>query len=278
MQNWLIIRGNLEAKLQFIYFIPSSNGLGQAGLIKKAGLDNILDDPQKVTSNQIFSGPDGLAGFLFSFCQPKELKYKPAPAVSSEAEKTNCQGFDKSQQVWQKSNCGKYYIGFYSDSPPTEKELARDVQITGHPVKLGHGQTQTETQTDTDKWIIPLARIFPAGTKLPQSLILGSNGEVVTETLPKFVRFSAMCEKLWREFEIQIGLAAGEKSMTTAEGFTLATEALAINYRINVDGINILKLFNTQNIAQILLAVIDAQTVQAKMTELVGSSQDEKKS
>lgn len=227
--------------MQFLYFIPNQTNVKPA--IAAAGIADLLGE--NITSRAMYVGPDKLGGLMLHCGTPADCHYKPAV------------------QTWRIANSGLFYIGFYNESPPTAAELAHKTQIEGNSIELG----------DSDLWLIPLARIFPVGTKLPQSLVLGSKGEVVKEILPQFAKFSAKCEKFWRDFQIGVGLISGQPEMLESEAIELAAEAIGLNYKINIDGINALKLFTTQNIAEILALIVDAPTVMKNLKFAI----DEKK-
>lgn len=155
------------------------------------------------------------------------------------------------EQTWKKGINGKYHIGFYNGSPPTERILQRKKQLAGHEVELADG----------NKWLVPVARIITGKSALPQSLILGKNGEVFTEALPKYTQFSSKVEKLWEDFSSEIEGEKKQPKLTFKEQLQLAVEALAFNYRVGMDEVNILKLFTTQNFGEVLAAIIDIPTL-----------------
>lgn len=223
--------------MNFLYFVPNTR-TGDA--IRQAGISDLLE-PGKVASRTVFKGPDDLSGMMFYSGEAIDCNYKPQ------------------EQTWLKSNSGLFFIGYYKSSPPTILELKRTVQISGYPIELRNGES----------WLVPLARIFPNGTRLPQSLVLGSKGEVIKEILPQYATFSMKCEKFWKDFEISMGLTSGEPQMTEVEAIELAAEALNLNYRINIDGINAIKLFTTQNIGEILAMIVDSPTVIEKLSNFV---------
>lgn len=217
----------------FIYAIPNVNTVG-AELLANVGLSQLFDRA-KETQRHITRGPGG--GQCTLVCigdNGKSLFYKPA------------------EQTWQKSHNGKYWVGFYNDDPPTEQCLRRKMQLAGHYVEL----------TDGGKWLVPVARILSGGSRLPQSLILGSNGQVTTEALPQYAEFSSKVEKLWEDFQIENGWKEGKLQLSIAERMQLAIEALGWNYHVRTEEVNLLKLITSQNLSgEILAAIIDLPTL-----------------
>ena len=159
--------------------------------------------------------------------------------------------FKPEEQMWQQSLNEKYYIGIINNEKPTEETLRRKKQLAGHEVELGDG----------GKYLITVARIITGGSALPQSLILGKNGEVLTEALPQYAQFSAKVEKLWEDFQIENKWKEGEIKISVKERMIFAAEALTWNYHISLDEINLLKLITTENLGEIMAAIIDVPTL-----------------
>lgn len=215
--------------MQFLYFIPGVPVVSEKTL-KDTGLIDVIShnyEHRTISAN----GPDGLSGVIF-WTQPQgsaDLLYKP----------------DK--QSWIKSNNGRFYLGYYKDSRPSEQELGRERQIDGHKVTLSDGS----------QWLVPMARVFPRGTKLPGSLILGPDDEVYTEPLEKYVEFSNLAEDLWHDISVRLKFVDGTETMSIADELKLAHKALNINYHIGADEINLLRLMTTENQQDVELAVVD---------------------
>jgi hypothetical protein len=208
-------------------------------------LNKVLGD--NPTTRQTNMLPGGGKGLLIAGqgTDSKHLLYKPE------------------EQDWQKALNGKYWIGWYVNAMPGPIELARKEQIDGHQVFLGDGK----------KWQIPLARAFPAGTALPQALIMGKDGVLKAELIPRFIEFSKKAEKYWTDFLIIIGVAEGKPATTMEQAWEMAVEALNINYHISTDEINIMKLLNTNNIREVCKAIIDFEAVE----EFINKSVSQKK-
>lgn len=165
--------------------------------------------------------------------------------------------YEPKEQAWQKARNGKYEIGIINADRPTEEQLRRKRQLAGHYVELGDG----------GKWLVPVARIITGGSMLPATLILGSNGEVVTKEMPQYAQFSAKAEKLWEDFQIENKLIEGELKTTIAERMLIAAEALAWNYHLGMDEVNMMGLLTTENLSKVLRAIIDVPTLEEVIKE-----------
>ena len=171
-------------------------------------------------------------------------------------------GYKPDEQTWTRSISGEYYIGFYNDNRPAPADLAREEQVTGYKVKI-----------DGCEWVIPLARVFPEGTRLPQTLLMGPEGTVIQKIIPKYAEFAKKAEILWEDMQILLGLAEGKPKLSGAESWLMAAEAFKLNYRVGTDEINALELITTQNIFAIFGAVIDLPTIEKVTKELLKKSQ-----
>lgn len=144
----------------------------------------------------------------------------------------------------------KFWIGKEKENPPKPVDLQRKELVDGHLTKLEDG----------NDWLIPAARIFPQGTTLPQSLILGPNGELVQEILPKFAQLGKKAEELWLEFQRENGMLSKENTsepIGLKARWDIAISALAVNYKIGQDEVSFLRLLTTENLTRILAAIID---------------------
>ena len=217
----------------FIYAIPKITSINEK-ILADTGLDKVLKEVVYFTREGLI--PQGQQGILIGGrgIDSKQLYYKP------------------DEQNWQRSLNEKYHIGLYVNEKPGPADLTRKEQIDGYEILLSDG----------NKWMIPLARAFPAGTSLPQSLIMGSDGKLTAELMPKFLAFSKKAEKLWNDFLKIFGLEEGKPEMTIEQAWDMTVEALNFNYHISTDEINILKLIDSKNIWEICKAVIDYPAIE----------------
>lgn len=229
--------------MHFLYAIPNCNSVNEKKL-EEAGLMNIFEDIKPNFSQRYTAqGPGEKDCTLLCIGNDAtQLYFKPA------------------EQDWQQSLNERYYIGFYKNNKPTERELRREIQLEGHDVKLGDGE----------KWLIPVAREFPVGIVLPQSLMLGKNGEVISGgILPQYAQFGMKAEKVWEEFKVGISQAKqkDEMKLTLSEGMEFAIDALAFNYYVGTEEVNLLELITSQNLQEIIEAVIDMPAVLEAMKQ-----------
>lgn len=218
----------------FIYAIPNG-GMINAKKLEAVGLMSIFADIiPNFSQRQAAKGPGG--GDCTLICigdDAKSLYFKPE------------------EQSWQQSLNGKYWVGFYNENKPNEQNLRRKKQLAGHEIELGDGS----------KWLVPIARIITGGSAMPQSLILGKNGEVFTEKLPQYAQFSAQAEKLWDDFRTETSNKKQEIKLSISERMKFAYEALEWNYLVGTEEINLLKLITTENLHDVLEAIIDIPTL-----------------
>ncbi|MDD5327415.1 MAG: hypothetical protein PHY02_06325 [Phycisphaerae bacterium] len=218
----------------FLYAIPNDSGLINEQKIKEAGLMNIFGDIMpNFSQRDIEPGPGGMKGALICIgSDVSQLYYKP------------------NEQTWQQSLNGKYWVGIINNSVPGEQFLRRYKQLNGHEVEL-----------KGEKWLIPLARMFPEGTMLPQTLLIGAGGKVIKETIPQYAEFSRKAETLWEDIQKILGWMEGERKLTEEEKMGLVVDAMAFNYHVAAEEINALKLITTANLFEIYGAIVDLPTI-----------------
>jgi len=142
------------------------------------------------------------------------------------------------------------------------------------------------TLADGNEWLVPVARAFAQGVRLPAAMRLGPNGEILYEILPRYMGFAARVERFWAEFfealsaEPAAAGASGREpsgSITERELFDLAVEALGLNYLLGQWEVSHLGLLSTLALPIVLRAIIDVPTVERVMRER-GAAAAQKKS
>ena len=220
----------------FLYFIPTLQSASKED-ISKAGL------------NPVF----GSSSFDFRSTSLGPTKKSGAIIViksSNPEAKTPQVGYFPEKQDWQESMSKKFWIGKEKENPPKPIDLQRKELIDGHLTRLEDG----------NECLVPAARIFPQGTTLPQSLILGPNGELVQEILPKFAQLGKKADELWIEFQREQGMLPKENAaepIGLKARWDIAIAALAVNYKIGQDEVSFLRILTTENLSRILAAIID---------------------
>lgn len=227
----------------FLYFVEGFNGNPQR-LFAPLGLRDVFgDDSGYVGPAGDALGPDGLRGRLFGLARdvtPDRAKFDAAAQTWRRAAPprgTKGQGDEETAgDAAGVDSAARHglWIGFWNDDRPTAAQLARDEQIAGHRVRLGDG----------GDWLVPTARVFPLGTRLPESLVLGPDGELVREAIPRFARISRMAEQVWADLET---MGQGGE-ITLREGWDIAAAALSVNYRVGINEVSALGLLTTANL------------------------------
>jgi len=240
-----------------LYFVPGLNGPDLARLAS-IGLDPIVGR-RAPSCRQTTEGPDGTAGVVLV-----------AHAEADGAVEPRC-GYFPAEQTWARAVAGGYWIGYQTDAPPRPVDLQRKTIVVGHAVRL----------EDDHDWIVPLARVFPQGSALPRRLILGPDGTVVEQPLERFAALSARASRVWdgwRKTLDEMAIASGGQGGLVAEGetldpltaldeaYALAADALALNYRIGVEELNVLGLVTSENLTNLdgtglLDALVDLPTI-----------------
>ena len=214
---------------RFVYFLP---GLAEcrvdSALLERFGLRELFRGTA-VRARQTAAGPDG-AGLLV--CDAAEPE--PAPAYTG-------------GQRWARRLDGLAWTGYAADSPPAPEELLREDQVGGHRVLLG----------DRRQWLVPVARMFPEGTLLPETLVMGPKG-LVRQVAPEYLGLWEDACRLWD--------SGGQ--LADEEVWQLGARALAVNYRLGADEVNALGLFTSATLGKVAAALVDAPVVEAARAEL----------
>ena len=138
----------------FLYFIEDKKTVTQADLTA-AGLGYAFE--ADYSFRETTTGPSGKAGSVIGVGDgvgyfPARQKWTPMPGKVG---------------IW---------IGSDNDSPPSPEDLARSEQIAGYSVTLGCGRNF--------ECLIPVARVFPEGTRFPQAMLIGKDGKLVKKHHP----------------------------------------------------------------------------------------------
>jgi hypothetical protein len=242
----------------FLYFIPTDKGIADAALLKSVGLGYALNDPPAVNSLRIQSGPGAAPGLL--------CLIEPAPGAAAEGSPLR---YAPQDQTWRKRADGKFWVGLTNPGRPAPEQLIRARFISGIPIRLADG----------NDWTIPICLSIARGSSLPKALVLGEDGESWTlEELPEFISLCGDAETIWAAFQKS---QAGQIEFNLKEATRIAAAALGVNYRLGILEASLLRLLTTQNIWEILQAMIDLSAVmqialehQKKASDAAGSSTD----
>lgn len=189
------------------------SGVTVAEQLAAVGLADHADGAQTVPCE----GPDG-GGTLFGWNALKgRLHYHAA------------------QQTWLSAvadgerPAGRYHVGIWNDSPPTEADLRRPYRYGGRSVELGNGET----------WLVPTPEELPHVAKLADD---GSWRFVVQRNFHDYyLRAMQWVERL----AVPEGV-----SVFYGEMLAVAVEALTLNYRLPPELISHLELFDQVKAAE----------------------------
>jgi hypothetical protein len=227
-------------------YIPNVTGPLVDHLVA-AGLGDILDPNNPPAGTLAPQGPDGASGMVFYWSPPpRPPGYRPEQQVwtACKARKDLHAG-----RVWlgrsggQKSEVGDQKSDLrppISDLDPAS--IARRTQLPGIPVRLADGQ----------EWLVPTA------LRLPKRWTLGDDGEGKPAVQDRYRAFYSRCETMFNWFR---NYSPGEHDVTIPGGFSLAVEALSLNYRLNADLIDWLGLFTDAALVAVLGATFEWETL-----------------
>jgi hypothetical protein len=152
-------------------------------------------------------------------------------------------GYQPERQVWlpaaasgEDLAAGRYWIGFWTDSPPTPKDLARPYPQPGHRVALGDGS----------EWILPIAKAIDA------DMIRADDGTWRFDPQRRFHAFWMDYLK-WFHF---FGNWNEEAVIDYGEAADFVLAGLRVNYRLPDEVTNHLRLFTKENVLTSLLAIM----------------------
>ena len=216
-----------------LYYLPGKQG-ASLDLLKKLGLDRACANGY--IQVHVSPGPDKKQGCV--------IAAKPGNAEGKIAKR----GYYPEKQEWALTAKGLYWIGHEIKNPPAPIDLQKREIVRGYDLKLN----------DKNTWTIPVARIFDGGTTLPESMILGPEGQLVKEVLPQYAQFGTIADHLWDILNCEHGDKEGDPDpMSDVQAYDYAVEALCINYNINRWGVSYLRLLNTDLIYPILHSIVD---------------------
>jgi hypothetical protein len=173
-------------------------------------------------------GPDGKAGTLYAW---NALRGK----LHYEAEQQTWIPAAKSGDL----EPGRYWVGLWSDSPPSEADLRRDAILGGVDVTLGNEQP----------WHVAAPHF------LPHHLVLQPDGSLRHE--PK-ARYQDICLEAhrWRD-----RLSGDPQAVPLVDVWMFAVRCLSLNYRLPAEIASHLRLFDEENMALVLRAALTGEGV-----------------
>jgi len=168
--------------------------------------------------------------------------------------------------VWEKMPGLDYYLGIDPDlGAPGPDDLMREETIGGYPIDLAGSE-----------WTIPLARVWPEGTRIPETMGYGPDGSFVTIPVARYAPLCRRAERIFDMVVAEYGLddpGADSPDPGTIDGreaFDLAVEILAVNYRVGPAEVTRLGLIDTANLKFVIGYFVDLPSIfgeAAKRTE-----------
>lgn len=217
-----------------LYYVPTPKPLLSAEDLKSAGIAYV-GEPGIPAATQCL-GPDGGQGLVFAACPNDPGTFKAA------------------EQRWTKGPDGKFWCGVWIEKPnPGPDKLARKKFVGGHAVRLRDG----------NDWTIPIARSVVGGSTLPRGLVLGDDAKTWRmKELPEYLKLCKDAEAVWREYVAAVipsenGEPSNKVEVEDQELIRIAVDGLAANYRIGPLEVSCLGLLGTDEMWEILRAIID---------------------
>ena len=133
---------------------------------------------------------------------------------------------------------GRYWVGVWNDSPPTEKDLRRPGTLHGADVTLGDGKP----------WMIP------APDFLPHDMMLADDGSVVME--PKR-RYQNVCIEAKRIRNLIRSAEVVKIDYARLWAFCLL--CLSLNYRLPPELASHQRLIDTENVKNVVMHAIQTE-------------------
>lgn len=189
--------------MHFQIFIPGKHGADPEHLVD-VGLASLA----RGASFQDSEGPEGTRGVLARWGKAEHYW-----------------AFIPDKQQWAPGPDKLYWVGYPTDSPPTEEELRRPCTLPGTPVELLTGH-----------WLCP------RHAELPREICLAEDGSIAFEMHRKF---SAFHHEALAILQIAIG---GGGSTPWPKAVKFARMGLDINYRMPAPLHLMLRLFDTTNV------------------------------
>ena len=196
-----------------LIFLPGTNEK-DAEQLADVGLPDLVHGAMAVSCP---AGPNDHQGVLFGW-RPRSGRMK-------------IQFLGPEVQTWlpavadplQELEAGRYWVGWWTDTPPTPEILRREYPFAGREVALG----------DDHEWLIPIVE------KLPAEMRLADDGSWRFVTQRQFHEFTLVA----RAFQER--LAGDDAWFLWDEAANFVLQALRLNYRLTPEIVSHLGLFKT---------------------------------
>jgi hypothetical protein len=244
----------------FAIYIPGRGGEATKRLAS-VGAAWALDDGVTAAQTDIFQdGPDGGGGALIYFergAGDRSALSRYAPAA---------QTWEPAAPAGELAG-GRFWLGVWNERKPGPDDLQRKTVCDGLPVQLLDGR----------EWLIAVAEYLPKRMRLDRA-----TGAQKLEALPADMPFIDKTNAMFTylvsdEFQSPLDALGKVFQVVIPQGLTYAAEALAKNYRVNVDLVDMLGLigeFEAVKIAAVAtgLELIATEGEQKKSALLAATS------
>jgi hypothetical protein len=216
----------------FLYFVETKRGAVSPAERQALGMAYAFEHGADISQSAgPIAGPDGKTGLILT-------------------QGVVFPGYDPEFQVWTPAPGKEFYIGRDLRVPITPIDLLRREPVDGHPVEMDDGHL----------WMVPIVRLLFGGTQLPQRPRMDANGEWVLEPMREYASLFEAAEAVW-----EVVYEAAQDVITNARECEIATQALAVNYRVSGVELTMLGVFTTATTSAVLMAMIDGPAFKKKL-------------
>lgn len=210
--------------MHYQIFVQGENGTAQQAL-ENLGLGDFIPGHE----GMVKQGPNGQHGHLIAWRKPgKNERFH----------------FNETEQTWipavpsgpDGEGRGRYWVGFWNDSPCTPEDLLRPYSHRGQTLEFGDGQ----------HWRLPVLR------ELPHDMILADDGTWKFERQRKYHDLGIQGEEILKDI-----LAGNTHDFGRLADFV--SRCLNQNYRLLPEVVSHLRLFDTDNIQSAVAALLSLE-------------------
>jgi hypothetical protein len=205
-----------------LYFVPGNEQACSKGLLERAGLDHLIGT--KNPSVHTLNSPANKPGCIFQ-----------AVAQNAECDDAKTR-YDKDAQTWHACDGGKWWIGWWTDDPPTPECFLRELNFL-------HQQRFLPILADNNTWVVLPSLGLPRGFGLRD----GSMCEVEQEKYRHIYEASA------RLFEWRINIEPREFEEVLSD----IAICLSANYTLTKWEVLALELITKENIQNVVDCCLD---------------------
>ena len=230
---------------QPLFFIPSDESRITIADVERVGLGALIEAASGVglmLAEAPTSGPEESWGFFAWFDDGSLDAVPPSGPLDGSI-------------TWRRAvpdgarTAGRFFLGVRANSPPGPRDLARGAQLTGYEVRLADGR----------EWVVPIAQYLPKRQTLDPET--GREVRAVRADHHAFFEAALAYHEL-----IQSHHGSSPRQLVAAVcevegGFDFAVAALAKNYRLTRDLVDMLGLLDDEALWWVIAATVGIPTV-----------------